>query len=173
MDSIEIICEHCKTKNFLEFEKSETDISINCVKCSSVIYWHVCSKCETGFYSMEKDFKCPDCSPEDNNEVKKVKSSSLIKKECPWCGESVGILSIVFSKQTLGQCKSCKKYYKAGNQFSSLLIYVVYLLGIAVIGKGYIMNLQSEPLKTAIALLLVISGFIIYLKVLRLERYNY
>jgi len=62
-DFIELYCGSCHKEMKLPFEESFHDSSTKCDNCGTLIYWHHCVDCETGYYGTDKDEPCPECTP--------------------------------------------------------------------------------------------------------------
>ncbi len=79
-DMLDIHCEKCREINYKEFEEVVTQevATIVCKNCGAKIYWKNCPRCETGWYSNDRDCKCPDC--EEGTSKTTDKSGNIIRR---------------------------------------------------------------------------------------------
>ena len=78
-DIIEIYCPKCDEINSLPFENSLKDQVITCKNCGIRIYWKNCPKCDTGWYTLNKDEECPSCN-DSNNDTTDSKPTTMAGK---------------------------------------------------------------------------------------------
>lgn len=170
---IEINCSECGTVNGFDIEESLKNRTILCSECRHSMYWHNCPECGTGYADNYEELNCPNCNPvEKEVKSKTTLSLSMFEKECPWCGESINVLSYLFLKKIIGQCPSCKKYYNDSGTIKSLLLFITFMVTSVAVLKPLLLKYPSDLFKVAVVFLLFIVGITIFIKSIRLVKYK-
>jgi hypothetical protein len=172
-DKIEIYCRRCDALNYIDDVRSVDSHSIKCVRCGAKIYWHVCSECDTGFYSHEKNEPCPECSAECI--VKPPLQISLFRKilskSCPWCSEPVFFAGFVETRGE-GRCPYCRKFYSTAHVFRSVFMSLGFLLaaGLLLEKLGGVVWVKQHHLVLPFYILFILTEIFIFIKLVRLKK---
>jgi hypothetical protein len=181
-DRFEIYCDDCGAENYLLFEESLQNTSIQCGNCGSRIYWYHCADCECGYSSNQNTKPCPECMPEiqlkQNGSM--TESPNLLQKlfcvECPVCGKYLfGLAALSSEGSVCIWCSHCRSALDSKGEWKFVLALFSSLLLLAAFAEKPIHNFLVS-LKIYIAYGFCFAIYFIYICLLiprfvRLEKY--
>lgn len=178
-DYIDIFCGDCQTENHISFEQSLSENHTNCTQCGTIIYWHNCPECGTGFYNLEKECNCPDCTEKKQGSVQEERFRiPIYEKECPWCNTPTNMIPYLISKRFIVDCRSCGKPFKIKRLFVAVAVFILYSIIMAAISKPLLLWLRINTIipddiyKLLFAIILISSGLFILIRSFSLVKYK-
>lgn len=167
-DLCPVTCPNCGHENEFSYNLLEHNRDLICSSCKKHFFWHVCRNCETGYARKEKQFSCPDCLGKKDLSFGEDREKSC----CPWCRSRVNPIKLVLIKKTVGQCRSCKKFYTLENvSFSMCCSLSSFIIG-AFGAKSLFSRYESMVVKLLVLTAISFISAYIFNQTIHIKRYR-